>query len=168
MAESNETNSDAEEPESQDNAENIAGNPAAGARVPGAPLGEVPIPVGAAEQGGAPTEHPADAHSEATPAASAPPPPGPAAAAASDQTPEQRAKVEEMKAKIAALKAQKEGGAAAPAAPAAAPSAGGDADKEAKLAEMRAKIEAAKAGKGAAPSPAPAASAAPAAAAPAK
>ena len=144
MADTNQTDSGADEP--RDPAENIAGNPAAGARTPGAPLGEVPVPVGAAEQGGSPTTPPDDAHAAAAPGASAPPPPGPAAA--SSTTPEQQAKIEEMKAKIAALKAQKEGG--APAAAAAAPAAdagGGDAAKEAKLAEMRAKIEAAKAGK---------------------
>jgi cytochrome b6-f complex iron-sulfur subunit len=174
MADSNQTsNGSSDEP--RDSAENIAGNPAAGTRVPGAPLESVPSPAGATDQGGAPASHPADAHSEATPGASAPPPPGPATEGSAN-TPEQQSRVDELKAKIAALKAAKEGGVAVPAATAvaAAPAtatvaAGGgdDAAKEAKLAEMRAKIEAAKAGKTATPAsvaaPAAATAAAPAA-----
>lgn len=89
-------------------------------------------------------------------------------------TPEQQARVDALKAKIAAIKAQKgeapaavtaatvesPSAAAATVAEAPAPAAGqADAAKEAKLAEMRAKIEAARAG-------APAASASGATAAP--
>jgi cytochrome b6-f complex iron-sulfur subunit len=144
MADSNQlSNGSGDEP--QEAAENIAGNPVAGERTPATPSGSAASPASAADQGSDP---------------------------AAGNSPEQQARVDELKAKIAALKAQKEGGvavataapaaaapaasapaAAAPAAAAApvAADAGADAAKEAKLAEMRAKIEAAKAGKGATP-----------------